>query len=245
MTQMPRHSPTQLIVDRRRRPRPMLRSRSPARIVAAIRDRSSSSSSSRGRSRSRSRSARRRRSRSRSRYWSPSGSPRRPYSPTRPRRMLRSRSPLRRSRGSITAASEPPQYPFHPNETVMVSNDVTSVSFIMDGRCSIPGDGKLHRVTIAILPFTATIHHVVTPRVSFDAYLQVGSFICIPRFSIDTALLNSFVGSALFQMIAPTPSSLAFSPRSWTTNTSRRSPSLKLQQGTCYVALSASTRPSK
>ena len=57
----------------------------------------------------------------------------------------------------------------------MITNDVTSVSYIMDGRCSIPGDGKLHKVTIAILPFTAMIHHVITPRVSFDAYLQVGS----------------------------------------------------------------------
>jgi len=54
----------------------------------------------------------------------------------------------------------------------MITNDVTSVSYIMDGRCSIPGDGKLHKVTIAILPFTAMIHHVITPRVSFDAYLQ-------------------------------------------------------------------------
>jgi hypothetical protein len=176
------HSPTRLTVDRRRRPRPILRSRSPLRIAGVSRDRDESRSRSRSRGRSRTRSPSRRRSRSRSRYWSPSGSPRSPrrqHSPLRRGRIIRSRSPLRRSRGSITT-SEPPQYPFHPNEAVMVSNDVTFVSFIMDGRCSIPGDGKLHRVTIAILPFTATIHHVVTPRVSFDAYLQVGSFICIP-----------------------------------------------------------------
>jgi len=69
---------------------------------------------------------------------------------------------------------EPPHYPYHPNETVVIANDVTSVSYIMDGRCSIPGDGKLHKVTFAILPFTATIHHVVTPMISSDAYLQVG-----------------------------------------------------------------------
>ena len=94
-------------------------------------------------------------------------------------RKLRSRSPIRRIRGSVTP-SEPPQYPYHPNEAVMITNDVTSVSYIMDGRCSIPGDGKLHKVTIAILPFTATIHHVITPRVSFDAYLQVGSLNSYP-----------------------------------------------------------------
>ena len=70
--------------------------------------------------------------------------------------------------------SEPPQYPYHPNETVVIANDVTSVSYIMDGRCTIPGDGKLHKVTFAILPFTAMIHHVITPRMSLDAYLQVG-----------------------------------------------------------------------
>lgn len=141
----------------------------------------------RQRSRSKSRSSRSRsRSRSRRRYRSitppgrcvrrrsPSPFRSRSRSPTLRRRCIRSKSPLRRSRGSISAitTSEPPQYPYHPNETVMISNDVTSVSFIMDGRCTIPGDGKLHRVTIAILPFTATIHHVITPRVSLDAYLQ-------------------------------------------------------------------------
>ncbi|KAF9648650.1 hypothetical protein BDM02DRAFT_3096089 [Thelephora ganbajun] len=84
-------------------------------------------------------------------------------------RILRSPSPRRRRRRSVTPY-EPPRY--HPNETVAIANDVTSVSYIMDGRCSIPGDGKLHRVTFAILPFTATIHHVITPRVSSDAYLQ-------------------------------------------------------------------------
>ena len=68
---------------------------------------------------------------------------------------------------------EPPRYPSHPHETVVITNDVTSVSYIMDGRCTILGDGKLHKVTIAILPFTATIHYVITPQISFDAYLQV------------------------------------------------------------------------
>lgn len=166
------HSPTRLIaMVRRRKPRPVHRRRSPTTPpIRRSRGRSMSRSKSRGR---RSSSSGTSRSRSRTRYHrciSPGLSPRRGHSP---RRVMRHRSPLRRSRGSITA-SEPPQYPFHPNETVMISNDVTSISFIMDGRCSIPGDGKLHRVTIAILPFTATIHHVITPRVSFDAYLQVG-----------------------------------------------------------------------
>ena len=81
-------------------------------------------------------------------------------------------SPRLRRRRRMTA-SEPPQYPYHPNDTVMIANDVTSVSYIMDGRCTILGDGKLHKVTIAILPFNAMIHHVITPRISFDAYLQV------------------------------------------------------------------------
>ena len=63
----------------------------------------------------------------------------------------------------------------------MITNDVTSVSYIMDGRCTILGDGKLHKVTIAILPFTATIHHVITPRISFDAYLQVRSIVFVFR----------------------------------------------------------------
>ena len=183
VTPIPRHSPTRMIdIDRRRRPRPVHQSRTPIGFIGVSRNksrgRSMSRSVSRSRSRSRSRSKGRSRSRSKSRtrYYrcrSPSPSPRRRRSPFR-RRMIRSRSPLRRSRGSISVASEPPQYPFHPNETVMISNDVTSISFIMDGRCSIPGDGKLHRVTIAILPFAATIRHVVTPRVSFDAFLQVG-----------------------------------------------------------------------
>ena len=141
---------------------------------------------SRSRSKSRDKS-RRRVCRVIRRGRSPSRSPRRASmsrSPTPPRRysprggfenrIIRSRSPrLRRSRGSI-AVSDPPEYPFHPTEAAMITSDVTSISFIMDGRCSIPGDGKLHRVTIAILPFAATIHHVITPRRSLDAYLQVG-----------------------------------------------------------------------
>lgn len=161
---MPRHSPTRATRRDRRRPRAMHQRRSRSRS----RGRSMSRDSSRSRSRSRNRIG------SRTRYYrcrSPSPSPRRRRSPFHGR-VIRSRSPLRRSRGSIVP-SEPPEYPLHPNEAVMISNDVTSISFIMDGRCSIPGDGKLHRVTIAILPFTAAIHHVITPRVSFDAYLQV------------------------------------------------------------------------
>ena len=146
--------------------------------------------SSRNRSRSRSGSRSRSRSSSRSRskhgvykrrdYRRASQSSReRRSSPIRQGfegRILRSRSPIRRRRRSVTPP-ESPQYSYHPNEAVMITNDVTSVSYIMDGRCSIPGDGKLHKVTIAILPFAATVHHVITPRVSFDAYLQVGSFI--------------------------------------------------------------------
>jgi hypothetical protein len=187
-----RHSTTVVIGAPRQRPRPIRRCWSPTRIVEMSRSRSRGRNMSRSRSRSinrsrspsrspsrrrspsRHRSPSRRRSPSRTRYYrcrSSSSSPRRRRSPFRGRIIT---SPtLRRSRASI-AVSEPPQYPYHPNETVMISNDVTSISFIMDGRCSIPGDGKLHRVTIAILPFTATIHHVITPRVSFDAYLQVG-----------------------------------------------------------------------
>jgi len=92
----------------------------------------------------------------------------------------------------------------------VIANDVTSISYIMDGRCSIPGDGKLHKVTIAILPFTATIHHVITPRVSFDAYLQVG-FRIVPG---ETASLISWSASAQSLTRATILSSLVFSPRS-------------------------------
>ena len=164
-------------------PRHISRSRSPPRLR---RTGVMFSNSSRSRSRSRDRSGSRSRSRSRDRSrvyrrrdyrrTSSPGSRERP-SPVRQgfeNRIIRSRSPIRRIRRSTTP-SDPPQYPYHPNETVVITNDVTSVSYIMDGRCSIPGDGKLHKVTIAILPFTATIHHVITPRVSSDAYLQVGS----------------------------------------------------------------------
>ena len=168
VTPIPYHTsrPRSTSPGRRCRPRNTYRSLSPP-----YRPRPGPRSSmSRSRSRSRDRST--------ARYHSPSSSPTRRHSPVREgfaNRILRSRSPIRRGRRSTTTPSEPPQYPYHPNETVAIMNDVTSVSFIMDGRCSIPGDGKLHKVTIAILPFTATIHHVITPRVSFDAYLQVCS----------------------------------------------------------------------
>ena len=76
---------------------------------------------------------------------------------------------IRRGRGRMTP-SELPNRQYHPNETVAIANDVTSISCIMDGKCSIPGDG-IHKVTAAILPFAATIHHVITMRVYFDAYL--------------------------------------------------------------------------
>ena len=154
----------------------------------ARRDRSRSRSGDRDGSRSRSRSRDRSESRARllrrGRSLSRDRSPTLRYSPDhrgpRPTTAL-SQSPRLRRRRNLTP-SEPPHYPYHPNETVLITNDVTSVSYIMDGRCTILGDGKLHKVTIAILPFTATIHHVITPRISFDAYLQVGfsdSFPCV------------------------------------------------------------------
>ena len=168
------------------RPRPRSRSLTPERWRRPRRliDRSSSTSRSRSRSRSRS-PVMRRCGRSPSRDEDQSLTRR--DSPDRRRigiTVVRSRSPARRRRrrGSVTPP-ELPQYPYHPNETVLITNDVTSVSYIMDGRCSIPGDGKLHKVTIAILPFTGTIHHVVTPRVSSDAYLQVRSPNSCPVFS--------------------------------------------------------------
>ena len=207
------------------------------------RTRSRTISISRSRSRDRSRVYERRVYRSRSPTPSLSPSPERRRSPVRQRfetRILRSRSPTRRRRQSV-APSEPPQYPYHPNETV-ITNDVTSVSYIMDGRCSIPGDGKLHKVTIAILPFSATIHHVITPRVSLDAYLQVSP---LNFHLVLTVSLTSCSASAQSLMTATTPSFLVFSPHSWTTNMSPRPLYLKLDQGTPSAALSVSIPPSR
>ena len=195
-TLMPCHAddPTwSLSTGRWSKPKHISPSRSPPRLRrTGVTFSNSSGSRSRSRSRrrgSRPRSRSRSRSRDRSRVYRRTRRGVRPssmerHSPVRKgfeNRILRSRSPIRRGR-SVTP-SEPPQYPYHPNEAVVITNDVTSVSYIMDGRCSIPGDGKLHKVTIAILPFTATIHHVITPRVSSDAYLQVGSLNSDPVFS--------------------------------------------------------------
>ena len=36
---------------------------------------------------------------------------------------------------------------------VVIMNDVTPVSYVLDGRYTIPDNGKLHKVAIAILPF--------------------------------------------------------------------------------------------
>lgn len=195
-------------------------------------------SGSRSRSRSRERRVYRRRA-FRPRSPSDSSSEERPKGFAN--RTIRSRSPIRRGRKS-ESSSEPPEYPYHPNEAVVITNDVTSVSYIMDGRCSVPGDGKLHKVTIAILPFTAMIHHVITPRVSFDAYLQVGS----SNSSLVSAVSPiSSVVSVQSRTTATIPSSLASSPRSWMTNMSPRPPYLRSEQGIPSVAPLASTQPSK
>ena len=47
------------------------------------------------------------------------------------------------------------------------------VSYRIDGQSSIPSDGDIHKVSIAELPFEASISHVVVPKIKAVVYLEV------------------------------------------------------------------------
>jgi uncharacterized protein (TIGR02231 family) len=53
-----------------------------------------------------------------------------------------------------------------------VTKSPLSVTYTVDGKSTIPSDGESHKVSVAQLPFEATISHVTIPRKGALAYLQ-------------------------------------------------------------------------
>jgi uncharacterized protein (TIGR02231 family) len=54
-----------------------------------------------------------------------------------------------------------------------VSRNPVSVSYAVDGKSTILSDGEIHKVSVAQLPFEASITHVTVPRQETLAYIQV------------------------------------------------------------------------
>jgi hypothetical protein len=57
----------------------------------------------------------------------------------------------------------------------VVSESPFSRTYRVDGKSSIPSDGRDHQVLIAVLPFDAKLSYVALPRVQTVAYMQVGT----------------------------------------------------------------------
>ena len=66
---------------------------------------------------------------------------------------------------------EPPSQ-FEP-ATSIAKESPLFVSYKIEGESSIPSDGDIHKVSIAELPFEASISHVVVPKIKAVVYLEV------------------------------------------------------------------------
>ncbi|KZV76705.1 hypothetical protein PENSPDRAFT_646156 [Peniophora sp. CONT] len=81
------------------------------------------------------------------------------------------------------------------------------ISYKIDGESSIPSDGEDHKVSIADLPFQATISHVVVPKVKAVVYLEAkvknaSDYRLMPG-PVNIFFDNSFVSKTSIKDIAP------------------------------------------
>ncbi|KAJ7765857.1 hypothetical protein DFH07DRAFT_1058781 [Mycena maculata] len=56
--------------------------------------------------------------------------------------------------------------------TTIVTETPLAISYAVEGATTVPSDGTVHQVSIAVLPFEAKISHICTPRVDPRVYLQ-------------------------------------------------------------------------
>ncbi|KAJ7149928.1 hypothetical protein C8R46DRAFT_1008752 [Mycena filopes] len=56
--------------------------------------------------------------------------------------------------------------------TTIVTETPLAISYSVEGTTTVPSDGTVHQVTVAVLPFDAKISHICTPRVDPRVYLQ-------------------------------------------------------------------------
>ncbi|KAJ6577798.1 hypothetical protein B0H19DRAFT_1218221 [Mycena capillaripes] len=56
--------------------------------------------------------------------------------------------------------------------TTIVTETPLAISYAVEGATTVPSDGTVHQVTVAVLPFEAKISHICTPRVDPRVYLQ-------------------------------------------------------------------------
>ncbi|KAJ7035289.1 hypothetical protein C8F04DRAFT_1098768 [Mycena alexandri] len=56
--------------------------------------------------------------------------------------------------------------------TTIVTETPLAISYAVEGSTTVPSDGTVHQVSVAVLPFEAKISHICTPRVDPRVYLQ-------------------------------------------------------------------------
>ncbi|KAF7335446.1 hypothetical protein MVEN_02197900 [Mycena venus] len=56
--------------------------------------------------------------------------------------------------------------------TTIVTETPLAISYAVEGATTVPSDGTVHQVSVAVLPFEAKISHICTPRVDPRVYLQ-------------------------------------------------------------------------
>ncbi|KAF8155336.1 hypothetical protein K438DRAFT_1687435 [Mycena galopus ATCC 62051] len=56
--------------------------------------------------------------------------------------------------------------------TTIVTETPLAISYAVEGATTVPSDGTVHQVSVAVLPFEAKISHICSPRVDPRVYLQ-------------------------------------------------------------------------
>ena len=70
-------------------------------------------------------------------------------------------------------AVAPTPLPKLVQSSAAVSKSPMAISYAVDALTTVPSDGISHKVLVAVIPLEAVITHIVTPRKSPVAYLQV------------------------------------------------------------------------
>jgi len=60
-----------------------------------------------------------------------------------------------------------------------VAETPIAISYSITGESSIPSDGVEHQVSVAVLPFDATVSYITIPRIDPRVYLQVTNFLSL------------------------------------------------------------------
>lgn len=94
------------------------------------------------------------------------------YSATSPRYSPNSPSFSPTTQTAWRSGAPAPAEPVYEG-VAFVSKSPLCVTYAVEGKSTIPSDGDSHKVSVAQLPFEATISHVIVARQETLAYLQV------------------------------------------------------------------------